>query len=78
MVAAHTAAFRAAALGAEMRLAAGTPRLSGVEATAPPGERVFRERGQRRLAALTQRGQDLQYGDLADTRNLAASMQQRG
>ena len=42
MVAAHTAAFRAAALGAEMRLAAGTPRLSGVEATAPPGERVFR------------------------------------
>jgi cytochrome c len=42
MVAAHTAAFQAAALGAEMRLAAGTPRLSGVEATAPPGERVFR------------------------------------
>jgi len=42
MVAAHTAAFHAAAVGAEMRLAAGTPRLSGVEATAPPGERVFR------------------------------------
>jgi cytochrome c len=42
MVAAHTAAFHAAAIGAEMRLAAGSPRLSGVEATAPPGERVFR------------------------------------
>jgi cytochrome c len=42
MVAAHTAAFHAAAVGAEMRLAAGAPRLSGVEATAPPGERLFR------------------------------------
>ena len=42
MVAAHTAAFQAAAIGAEMRLAAGTPRLSGGEAAAPPGERVFR------------------------------------
>jgi cytochrome c len=42
MVAAHTAAFRAAALGAEMRLAAGAPRIGGAEATAAPGERVFR------------------------------------
>ena len=42
MVAAHTADFHAAALGAEMRLAVGAPRLSGVEASASPGERVFR------------------------------------
>ena len=42
MVAAHTADFQTAALGAEMRLAAGAPRVSGVEANAPPGERVFR------------------------------------
>jgi cytochrome c len=42
MVAAHTADFRAAAVGAEMRLAAGAPRINGVEASASPGERVFR------------------------------------
>jgi cytochrome c len=42
MVAAHTADFQAAAVGAEMRLASGAPRLGGVETTAPPGERVFR------------------------------------
>jgi cytochrome c len=42
MVAAHTAAFQAAALGAEMRLAAGAPRIGGAEAKAAPGERVFR------------------------------------
>ena len=42
MVAAHTADFHAAAIGAEMRLAAGAPRITGVEASAPPGERVFR------------------------------------
>ena len=42
MVAAHTAAFQSAALGAEMRLAAGAPRLGGVEAAAHPGERVYR------------------------------------
>jgi cytochrome c len=42
MVAAHTAAFQSAALGAEMRLAAGEPRLGGVEASAHPGERVYR------------------------------------
>jgi cytochrome c len=42
MVAAHTADFHAAAVGAEMRLAAGAPRISGVEASVSPGERVFR------------------------------------
>jgi cytochrome c len=42
LVAAHTAAFRAEALGAEMRLAAGVPRLGPAEAAASPGERVFR------------------------------------
>jgi cytochrome c len=42
LVAAHTAAFEAASLGAEMRLAAGTPRLGPGEAVASPGERVFR------------------------------------
>ncbi|HSN57304.1 MAG TPA: c-type cytochrome [Candidatus Sulfomarinibacteraceae bacterium] len=42
LVAAHTAAFRSASLGAEMRLAAGTPRLGPAEAAASPGERVFR------------------------------------
>jgi cytochrome c len=42
MVAAHTAAFQASAVGAEMRLAVGAPRVSGAEASAPPGERVFR------------------------------------
>lgn len=42
MVAAHTEAFRAAALGAEMRLAAGVPRLGEVEVVASPGERTFR------------------------------------
>jgi cytochrome c len=42
LVAAHTADFRAAALGAEMRLAAGTPRLGPAEAVASPGERIFR------------------------------------
>lgn len=42
MVAAHTAAFRASALGAEMRLAAGTPRLGDAEQAASPGERTYR------------------------------------
>ena len=42
MVAAHTEAFRAAALGAEMRLAAGVPRLGEIEVVASPGERTFR------------------------------------
>ncbi len=42
LVAAHTADFRAAALGAEMRLAAGTPRIGAGEVVASPGERVFR------------------------------------
>jgi cytochrome c len=42
LVAAHTAAFEAASLGAEMRLAAGTPRLGPGETVASPGERVFR------------------------------------
>jgi len=42
LVAAHTAAFQAEALGAEMRLAAGVPRLGPAEAVASPGERVFR------------------------------------
>ena len=42
MVAAHTAAYRAAALGAEMRLAAGTPRLGDAEKLASPGERTYR------------------------------------
>jgi cytochrome c len=42
MVAAHTAAFQARALGARMRLAAGTPRLGDVEQAASAGERTFR------------------------------------
>jgi cytochrome c len=42
LVAAHTEAFRAASVGAEMRLAAGVPRLGDVEAVASPGERTFR------------------------------------
>jgi cytochrome c len=42
LVAEHTAAFRAAALGAQMRLAAGAPRLGDIEQTASPGERTFR------------------------------------
>ena len=42
LVAAHTAAFRSAAVGAEMRRAAGVPRLGDAEAAASPGERIFR------------------------------------
>ena len=42
LVAAHTETFRAAALGAEMRLAAGSPRLGDVEIAASVGERSFR------------------------------------
>jgi cytochrome c len=42
LVAAHTEAFRAASLGAEMRLAAGVPRLGEAETAASPGERTFR------------------------------------
>jgi len=42
LVAAHTEAFRAASVGAEMRLAAGVPRLGDVEIVASPGERTFR------------------------------------
>ena len=42
LVAAHTEAFRAASLGAEMRLAAGMPRLGEAEVVASPGERTFR------------------------------------
>jgi len=42
LVAEHTAAFQARALGARMRLAAGTPRLGEEEQTASPGERTFR------------------------------------
>jgi cytochrome c len=42
LVAEHTAAFRAAALGAQMRLAAGTPRLGDAEQLASAGERTFR------------------------------------
>ncbi len=42
LVAAHTEVFRTAALGAEMRLAAGVPRLGEAEAAASPGERTFR------------------------------------
>ncbi len=42
LVAEHTAAFRSAALGAEMRLAAGTPRLGDVETAVSIGERSFR------------------------------------
>ena len=42
LVAAHTAAFESAALGARMRLAAGTPRLGAVDVSASVGERVFR------------------------------------
>ncbi|MCU0304380.1 MAG: c-type cytochrome [Thermoanaerobaculales bacterium] len=42
LVAAHTADFRAASLGAEMRLAAGTPRLGPGETAASPGEKIFR------------------------------------
>ena len=42
LVAAHTEAFRAASIGAEMRLAAGMPRLGDAEVVASPGERTFR------------------------------------
>jgi cytochrome c len=42
LVAAHTAAFRTAALGAEMRLAAGVPRVGEAEVATSPGERTFR------------------------------------
>ncbi len=42
LVAAHTAAFQSAALGARMRLAAGTPRVDGSVTVAAPGERAFR------------------------------------
>ena len=42
LVAAHTEAFRAAAIGAEMRLAAGVPRSGDTEAVVSPGARVFR------------------------------------
>jgi cytochrome c len=42
MVAAHTEAFRAASIGAEMRLAAGMPRLGEAEVVASPGEKTFR------------------------------------
>jgi cytochrome c len=42
LVAAHTEAFHAASLGAEMRLAAGMPRIGGAEVVASPGERTFR------------------------------------
>jgi len=42
LVAEHTAAFQARALGARMRLAAGTPRRGEEEQTASPGERTFR------------------------------------
>lgn len=42
MVAAHTAAYRAACLGAQMRLAAGVPRLGAPEVAMSPGERTFR------------------------------------
>ena len=38
----RTAAFRAAALGAQMRLAAGTPRLGAAEQAMSVGERTFR------------------------------------
>lgn len=42
LVQAHTASYQAAVLGAEMRLAAGVPRLGPAEAVASPGERIFR------------------------------------
>ncbi|MCU0235347.1 MAG: cytochrome c [Thermoanaerobaculales bacterium] len=42
LVAAHSESFRAAALGAAMRLEAGVPRQGGAEATTSPGERSFR------------------------------------
>jgi len=42
LVAAHTDSFRAASVGAEMRLAAGVPRLGDVEVVASPGEQTFR------------------------------------
>jgi cytochrome c len=42
LVEAHTEAFRAASLGAEMRLAAGVPRIGGAEVVSSPGERTFR------------------------------------
>jgi cytochrome c len=42
LVAAHTAAFRAKSLGAQMRLAAGVPRIGAAEQVASPGERTYR------------------------------------
>jgi cytochrome c len=42
LVAAHTADFRARSLGAQMRLAAGVPRVGVSEQVASPGERTFR------------------------------------
>ncbi len=42
MIAAHTADYRAACIGAQMRLAAGVPRLDGAEVVMSPGERTFR------------------------------------
>jgi cytochrome c len=42
LVAAHSEVFRAASIGAEMRLAAGVPRLGEAEVVASPGERTFR------------------------------------
>jgi len=42
LVAERTAEFNAASLGARMRLAAGTPRIGGVEKTVSPGERTYR------------------------------------
>jgi len=42
LVAAHTAAFRAQSLGAQMRLAAGVPRIGATEQVESPGERTFR------------------------------------
>jgi cytochrome c len=56
LVAAHTEAFRAASVGAEMRLAAGVPRIGGTEEVVSPGARSFRsvcmachDRDQRRV-----------------------------
>ncbi len=42
VVAAHTAAFRAESLGAQMRLAAGVPRLGAAEEIESPGARTYR------------------------------------
>ena len=42
LVAAHTAAFHARSLGAQMRLAAGVPRIGAAEQVESPGERTYR------------------------------------